>query len=143
MDKQSSSIFAFQDLYSLSFSQREVWLNQVMNADAPLYNIGGHIEILGAIDSKLFESACNLVVQKHDALRTILVQGAGEDSLPMQIFVDATPITVPSLDLSGDADPRTSAVEWTRQQLSKPFELYGKTLFKFHLLKISENIHYS
>jgi hypothetical protein len=114
-----------------------------MNADAPLYNIGGHIEILGSIDSNLFERAWNILVQKHDALRTIIVRGAGEDSSPMQIFVDALTIEVPTLDLSGDADPRASAVQWTQQQLSKPFELYGQKLFSCHLLKIGENIHYS
>jgi Condensation domain len=120
-----------------------VWLNQVLNADAPLYNIGGHIKISGAISSNLFECAWNLLVQKHDALRTILVQGAGEDSAPMQIFVGSMSIEVPLLDLSGDVDPHASAVEWTRQQLLKPFALYGQKLFNCHLLKVSEDIYYS
>jgi hypothetical protein len=45
----------------------------MLHPSVPLYNIGGYIQIDGAVYPKLFEQAINFLVQRHDALRTVLV----------------------------------------------------------------------
>lgn len=64
--------------YPLTSSQREIWFDQMLNADLPLYNIGGYVKIPGRLDTALFEQAVNLLVQKHDALRTVLLECNGQ-----------------------------------------------------------------
>ncbi len=41
--------------YPLSSPQREIWFDQILHPDVPLYNIGGYVRIDGPIDPALFE----------------------------------------------------------------------------------------
>jgi len=123
--------------YPLSLPQREIWFDQMLHPSVPLYNIGGYIQVDGAVDPKLFEQAINLLVQRHDALRTVLVPGTSD--LPMQTFLEVLKITVPIHDFSGENNPRKSALAWMEQQFVQPFDWYEKPLFHFALLKIDDN----
>lgn len=42
---------------ALTAAQRNIWLDQMTQGDSPLYNIGGHLEIDGALDYELFQRA--------------------------------------------------------------------------------------
>ncbi len=68
----------------LSSHQREIWFDPMPNPDAPLYNIGGHMQFDGAMDPTLLQKAAEFVVQRHDGLRTILA--SGREDAPMQTF---------------------------------------------------------
>jgi len=123
--------------YPLSSPQREIWFDQVLHPEVPLYNIGGYVQINGAIDPVLFESAVNLLVQRHDALRTVLVPGTGD--LPVQTFLEDLPVIVPFHDFSGENHPPPSALAWMQKQFVQPFDWYEKPLFDFALLKIDDH----
>ncbi|MEK8015654.1 MAG: condensation domain-containing protein, partial [Candidatus Parabeggiatoa sp.] len=131
---------AQHNLYPLTSNQREIWFDQMLHPSLPLYNIGGYIQVDGAVDPKLFEQAFNLLVQRHDALRTVLVPTS---DMPMQTFLEDLPITVPFHDFSGETDPRQAALAWMRQQFAQPFYFDGKPLCHFALLKIDGNCFYS
>lgn len=108
-----------------------------MHPESPLYNIGGYTQINGTIDPALFESAVSLLVQRHDTLRIQLVPGT--DEVPIQIFLDDLSVTVPFHDFSLETNPHESALNWMQKQFVQPFELEGKPLFHFALLKVNEN----
>ncbi|MCP4985327.1 MAG: hypothetical protein GY928_04420, partial [Colwellia sp.] len=110
--------------YPLSSPQREILFDQMLYPEVPLYNVGGYVQINGAIDCKVFDQAINYLVQRHDALRTVLVPGTEE--MPMQTFLEDLPITVPFYDFSGENNPRRSALVWVQQQFVQPFDLYEK-----------------
>jgi putative pyridoxal-dependent aspartate 1-decarboxylase len=124
-------------LYPLTSPQREIWFDQMLHPSVPLYNIGGYRQVDGAVDPKLFELAMNLLVQRHDALRTVLVPSTSD--LPRQTFLKVLKVTVPVHDFSAENNPRQSALAWMQQQFVQPFELYETPLFHFALLKIDEN----
>ncbi|MGN8024151.1 non-ribosomal peptide synthetase [Phyllobacterium sp. 22229] len=126
----------------LTSPQREIWFDQIVHNDVPLYNYGGYVQILGTVDPERFERAVNLLVQKHDCMRTILVEGVGEDGLPGQIFVDALEVEVPFQDFSNYEHPHVAALEWMQQQMDRPFALYSEKLFRYELLKIGPNCFY-
>ncbi|NJO18311.1 MAG: hypothetical protein HC877_22035 [Thioploca sp.] len=90
-----------QTHYPLTSPQREIWFDQLLHEGIPLYNIGGFVKISGPINPILFEQAINLLIQKHDALRTILIEKVDEDGLPLQTFVETLPISVLVQDFSG------------------------------------------
>jgi hypothetical protein len=64
--------------FPLTSAQREVWFDQMLHPDIPLYNIGGYVHILGKLDTALFEQAVNLLVQQHEALRTVLLEDTND-----------------------------------------------------------------
>jgi hypothetical protein len=85
-------------LYPLTSPQREIWFDQILHEGISLYNIGGYVKIPGAIDPVLFEPAVNLLVQKHDTLRTLLTEVTDEDGVPMQTYAEKLMVTVPVQD---------------------------------------------
>jgi len=80
---QSALFFKTIKHYPLSSPQRDIWFDQILHPNVPLYNIGGYARIDGPIDQARFEKALNQVIQENDALRIILHEG---ESLPTQTF---------------------------------------------------------
>ncbi len=131
-----------QTHYPLTSPQREIWFDQLLHEGIPLYNIGGFVKIPGLIDPILFEQAINLLIQKHDALRTILIEKVDEGGLPLQTFVETLPISVLVQDFSGKADAEQLALTWMQQRFNQPFELLGQPLFRYDLVKTYEDCYY-
>lgn len=128
--------------YPLTSSQREIWFDQMLNADLPLYNIGGYVKIPGRLDTALFEQAVNLLVQKHDALRTVLLDTTDEDGVPLQAFVEHLQVSVPVQNVSAEADPHAAAMVWMQARFEQPFALTGQSLFRYDLVKLAEDSYY-
>jgi len=130
------------NLHPLTSPQREIWYDQILHEGIPLYNIGGYVKIPGAIDPVLFEQAVNLLVQKHDTLRTMLTKVADEDGVPMQTIASQLAVTLPVRDFAADAQPDDAALAWMQQRFIEPFELTKRPLFRYDLLKIREDYYY-
>ena len=129
-------------LYPLTTGQREIWLSQLLHDDLPIYNIGGYAIIPGPIDPALFEQAVNLLVQKHDALRIMLTAEQDEDGIPMQVFAEQMRVTVPVADFCGRENSHEAAMAWIQARFAEPFELIGKPLFRYSLLKLAADNYY-
>jgi amino acid adenylation domain-containing protein len=129
-------------LYPLTSPQREIWFDQMLHDGIPLYNIGGYVKIPGAIDPVLFEQAVNLLVKKHETLRTMLTEVKDEDGIPMQMYTEQLTVTVPLHDFSTSAEPHEAAMVWMQQRFVEPFKLTGSPLFRYDLLKISNECYY-
>ncbi|OAD22048.1 non-ribosomal peptide synthetase, partial [Candidatus Thiomargarita nelsonii] len=69
--------------YPLSSPQLDIWFDQILYPNVPLYNTGGYVRIEGPIDPAQFEKAINQVIGENDALRTLIHEG---ESLPTQTF---------------------------------------------------------
>ncbi|BAP57080.1 tubC protein [Thioploca ingrica] len=128
--------------YPLTSSQREIWFDQALHEDIALYNVGGYIRIFGPIDPALFEQAVKLLVQKHDALRTVLTDTESEDGLPLQSFVNTLSVSVPLQDFSEHDNAEQLAVEWMQARFNEAFELIGQPLFRYDLVKTSDTRYY-
>ncbi|RKZ84634.1 MAG: hypothetical protein DRR19_17435 [Candidatus Parabeggiatoa sp. nov. 1] len=125
--------------YPLSSPQRDIWFDQILHPDVPLYNIGGYLRIEGPIDTARFEQALNQVIAENDALRIILHEG---ESLPTQTFAENVHLKLDFHDFSEQENAHESALEWMQREFVKPFKLYDGLLFQFALCKISANCYY-
>jgi len=125
--------------YPLSSPQREVWFNQILHPNVPLYNTGGYVRIDSAIDRTIFEAAIHQVIQDNDALRILLQEGKG---LPTQIFAESIPVQLDFRDFSKQENSQTPALEWMQGEFVKPFQIYRNPLFQFALCKISDSCYY-
>ena len=81
--------------YPLTAAQLDIWLDQLSRGDSPLYNIGGYMDLSGPLDPALMHAALEALVSRHDAMRTILLPGAGVDGLPLQQFARSLPVPMP------------------------------------------------
>lgn len=129
-------------VFPLTSPQREIWFDQMLHGDAPSYNLGACVRIAGRVDPSRFERAINLLVQKHDCLRTQLIEGAGEDGLPAQVFPRALAVEVPFHDFSAADDPEATARDWMQRQIDQPIPLDGDRLFRYELLKIAPDRYF-
>jgi arthrofactin-type cyclic lipopeptide synthetase A len=127
--------------FALTAAQRDIWLDQLSRGDSPLYNIGGYVELAGPLDAGLLQQAIELLVRKHDALRTVLLPGAGSDGLPLQSFASAMPVVVPLEDVSAHPEPLATAQGLIRQRMEQPYGFDGGPLFRFFLIRLDARHH--
>ncbi len=123
--------------YPLSSTQKEIWLDQLLSPNIPIYNIGGYLHISDAIDIKVFEQSLNQLIQENDALRIKL----------QQVFQGFAVQTIEeNVDFNLDYhefSEHYEAMAWMRKEFKQAFKLEGEFLFKFALLKIANNCYYS
>jgi len=136
--------FSRQDIafHPLTAAQLEIWLDQMLQGAVPLYNIGGYVRIEGVLDPQRLEQAVNLVIGRHDALRTVLVPGLSDAHLPRQRFMEALDFQMPVHDVSQQDNPEAAAQALMQANLRQPFELEGRPLFRMELLKVREDACY-
>ncbi|MCQ0034346.1 non-ribosomal peptide synthetase, partial [Burkholderia glumae] len=124
--------------YRLTSSQREIWFDQAVHGEAPVYNIGGYVRIAGRVDPARMEQAIKLLIARHDALRIVLSPVQDEDGVPLQLIEREMPFVLPYADLSALDDPHAAARLRVDRQLETPFVLAGGRLFRFELLRLGE-----
>jgi amino acid adenylation domain-containing protein len=125
--------------YPLSSPQLDIWFDQILYPNVPLYNTGGYTRIEGPIDPARFEKALNQVIAENDALRSILHEG---DSLPTQTFAENVHLKLDFHDFSEQKNADELVIKWMQQEFVKPFQLYEHLLFQFALCKASERGYY-
>ena len=129
-------------LYPLTAPQLDIWLDQVLHGDSPLYNIGGYACINGPVDAARLKQAIDQVVSRHDALRIQLVPGSAEHPLPRQRFLESASAPLTLHDVSAAADPQASALALLQTNLQTPFSFDGGLLFRTDLIKVREDLYY-
>lgn len=117
---------------SLTKAQHLIWLGQVLNADAPLYNMVHSFEIQGALKLEWFEAAMTSLVNDCDALRTTFHMMDGE---PKQTVCPAVDAKLEFVDLSGREDPSHAAREWIDSRRTRLLRLEDRA-FDTALLKL-------
>ncbi|BDB20642.1 hypothetical protein cym2001_40070 [Pseudomonas sp. CYM-20-01] len=125
--------------FPLTAAQQDIWLDQLREGDSPLYNIGGYVDFAGAIDPGLMQRAVELLVARHDALRTQLHSDA--DGLPRQTFAATLAVELARHDVSACADPQAASHALMQAQMARPYAMQGAPLFRFFLVKLDDN-HY-
>jgi len=107
--------------YSFSSLQPDIWFDQILYPDVPLYNVGGYLRIDGSIVPTVFEQALNQVIKDNDALRIILHQ---EKTLSVLEIVKNVHIHFDCHDFSEQENAPKLAQAWMAQAFIKPFQLY-------------------
>ncbi|WP_248731879.1 non-ribosomal peptide synthetase [Pseudomonas sp. MWU13-2517] len=125
--------------FPLTAPQQDIWLDQLRVGDSPLYNIGGYVDFAGPVVPDLLQRAVQMLVAKHDALRTQLhCDGNG---LPRQTFATTLTTEVKLHDFSALPDPKAATQALMQEQMSRPYAMTGEPLFRFFLVKLDDG-HY-
>jgi amino acid adenylation domain-containing protein len=124
----------------LSFSQKRLWFLEQLEPETRIYNDVFGRRLLGALDVAALDAALHGVVRRHEALRTVFVEEAGE---PVQVVLDRHPVRLDVRDLSGvPEEERMAAVRRIADEVTyAPFDLARGPLLRPTLLRLDRDDH--
>ncbi|QKG18471.1 cyclic nucleotide binding protein [Actinomadura verrucosospora] len=93
-----------------SAAQRGMWLEERLRGPSASYALPFGLRLTGALDPAALRAAFADVVVRHEALRTLLVEG--DDGLPVQRILDpGTPVDFAFVDARAESPERRAAIE--------------------------------
>jgi natural product biosynthesis luciferase-like monooxygenase protein/amino acid adenylation domain-containing protein len=125
----------------LTEAQRELWTVAQLGREASLaYLEAGVLEMRGPLDAPLLRRALQAVVDRHEAVRTVVPAAAGE---PGQEILPELILDVPLVDLSGLPTARREAESraWLDAESRRPFDLARGPLVRATLLRLGPRVH--
>ncbi|WP_459209761.1 amino acid adenylation domain-containing protein [Aquimarina rhabdastrellae] len=124
----------------LTLPQQDVYFEQLIYPETPIYNIGAKIEIKGDIDIQAFKEAYITLIDQHDAYRMILVEN--DDKVESRIL-NKHNAELGFVDFSIKENPEKEVDTYMRQEFVTPFDFHDqKLLHRFTLLKVADDLHY-
>lgn len=124
----------------LTLPQQDVYFEQLMFPDDPIYNIGAKISIEGNIVYEILNQAYIKLIDQHDSYRSILNQS--EEEVTIQIAENHDSV-LEYLDFSFSQNADEEANEFMQKRFEISIKLEDKELLhKFILIKVSESQHY-
>jgi amino acid adenylation domain-containing protein len=117
----------------LSAQQTDIYLDQIIHKDLPLYNIGGYVEFVGDLNIEALLQAHRLMVNNAEAFSVRL--DIQNDTLSM--VCDAQPGEARIDDVSASAEPVIAARHIINELYKTNFQLDG-TLYVSGLIKLTD-----
>ena len=110
----------------LTAAQAAIWLDQHLFAGKPIYNTGQFLTIRGKLRLDLFETALRQAVAESPGLRLAPRSGP-------------VPFDLVLLDFREEKDPLAAADRWMRSEMDKAIPLEDPALFRFAIIRISDD----
>ena len=126
--------------FPLSFAQQRLWFLEQLEPGLLAYNLAGAVRLSGPLNVDSLQQAMQVVVDRHEALRTTFRKGAEG---PEQIVVSACSFDLLLVDLSGlpQEDREKEALRLASVEGGKPFDLVHGPLFRATLYKTGPEQH--
>ena len=105
--------------FPLTSAQRGIWFAQLLRTDVPI-TIAQYVVVDGTLDAAVLESACVTAAHEFGSGMLKLLEIDGE---PFQQIDSELSQSVEVVDLSGEREPEAAALEWMRQEYTRPFDL--------------------
>lgn len=121
--------------YRLSHAQKRLWFLYEMDKKSCAYNVLQTTVIKGDLDIKKLEVAINMVIDKHEILRTNFIFKNGE---PVQVIHRKRPIKI----VRSKADDSKEVIDAKiKKSWLKPFILQTDKLIRVEAIKINKSKH--
>jgi hypothetical protein len=122
--------------YALTAPQLAIWIDQALHPGRSIYNTGQTITIKAPLNVDHFRTAIHTVVAESEALRLRFFEEGG--AVRQQITEVAGP-TMQFHDLSSVNSPEDSLQAWIDHEFWSPIGNADFPLFKFVLVKLSDD----
>ncbi len=128
------------DVLPLSFAQQRLWFLHQWYQRSAVYNIPTAFRLVGPLDVAALTRALQHVVDRHEALRTVLPLVGGR---PIQRVLEHGEVSISLVDLS--SLPRDAAEHSARRlvddEVRRPFDLAVGPLFRVSLVRLQTEVH--
>lgn len=125
-----------QDTYPISYAQGRIWgISQLGVEESVSYNLGNTVILGATIDPAVFAQAFDLLMERHEGLRTLFLVENGE---PRQRIVSRKdyPFEIDLLDMTNDLDEEGSLQKIIARYEPAPFDLVNGPLMRASLVKL-------
>ncbi|ASR47272.1 non-ribosomal peptide synthetase [Paenibacillus kribbensis] len=124
--------------YPLSSYQKDIWFEQCMYPEKPIYNIGGYVEIKGNLDTAIMKECLQLLISQNDSLSARFIDKKGE---PYLTFLPEVEYEVPLYNFSMKENANSFCIDWMKKEFLKPFQS-DSFYFQFDLLQGTLNTYF-
>ncbi|HEX6290022.1 MAG TPA: MupA/Atu3671 family FMN-dependent luciferase-like monooxygenase, partial [Herpetosiphonaceae bacterium] len=121
----------------LSFAQERLWFVEQLDTTTSPYTMSTVLRLRGALDVAALEQSFNLLIQRHETLRTTFVV---DESGPVQVISPARSLPLRLIDLPYDSAPSELERSITAE-LRAPFNLATGPLLRLTLLRQAPREH--
>jgi len=120
----------------ISYNQQPLWFFEQYAPGNPAYHLPVELHFSGQLDPNILEQSLNELMQRHEALRTALVQAG---PLPEQVIFPHLPLHLPATDLQAypEAERQAKLHDFVRQSLQHPFDLTRAPLWRARLFYLA------
>jgi non-ribosomal peptide synthetase component F len=124
----------------LSFGQQSLWLIDQLEGGSRPYHVSNVLELTGELDKGALQGSFDVIVQRHEVLRTTYNQGTDG---PVQVVHEARPVSIDEIDLSMLV-PEERAAQLDRiiqQAADRTFDLSRDSMLRLTLVRIGSAQH--
>lgn len=125
-----------REWYPASAGQRRMWVLQQMAPESPAYTMPLTLKLGGGIDRHALQSACAILVARHESLRTIFAE---RDGMPVQVVLTSLPDVFSFHDLREVNQPWDTAMRAAADEIAIPFDMTQPSLWRVHLFQTATN----
>jgi amino acid adenylation domain-containing protein len=121
----------------LSFAQERMWFIEQLYPANTAYNTIIAIRLTGALDARALEQSINLVVARHEILRTTFT---AVDGLPRQVIAPHLPLSIEVKELRSlpEHERERGVQQAMREEADRPFDLAQGPLLRLFLWLLSD-----
>ena len=123
-----------------SWAQQRLWFIEQLEGAGAAYNIPIVLTLRGSLDRQALQSALDALVQRHEILRTVFVNEAGD---AMQAVSPSGTFALQVVDVSHlDSSRRSARIEQEKRiEAEEPFDLGTGPLIRGRLLVVGADEH--
>ncbi|MGI6085315.1 MAG: amino acid adenylation domain-containing protein [Acetivibrionales bacterium] len=122
--------------YPLTSPQLSIWYTEKMYPNTSISNVAGTLRIKDTVDIGCLEKAINLFIKNNDGIRLRIC--LNDEGNPQQYVSEYEYKNIEIKDFSNLDDPIKAMQEFDSQETLKPFDLIDNELFRFIMIKISD-----
>ncbi|WP_199609980.1 non-ribosomal peptide synthetase [Flocculibacter collagenilyticus] len=124
----------------LSFSQQRLWFIDSLEKNGSQYNLPTALKLTGDLDIGALQQALNVIVERHEILRTYYAEHNGEGR---QCIAAAKPVEITWIDIASYADEsrQQRIEELVSEEVAKPFDLTNDLMLRVSVIKAAEHEH--
>jgi amino acid adenylation domain-containing protein len=128
------------EVFPTSFGQQRLWFLAQLTPGTATYNLARTFRLTGSLDQAALARALQIIISRHESLRTIFVSDEGE---VRQVVLSSLDFDLPVIDFNElSAEQREqAALRMAGNEVSKPFDLSTGPLLHARLLRISSDDH--
>jgi surfactin family lipopeptide synthetase A len=123
---------------ALSFAQQRLWFLEQIEPAETARLVASAVELRGALDLDALRRAFDIVVARHETLRTTF---GSEDGEPLQRVDPAAPVPLPLVDLRSQPESRARLARLLGEELQRPFDLSRGPLLRAIVYRLAEDVH--